>query len=400
MAKEWKPRRVTSEDERGGGSSDYISLDEGEKMLGHALFEADPSVDEPGYYEYMEHWINGIRKSVPCAGEDCPLCAEGERPKTRAKTLWLLVTDNKGTKLDPPQLRIFNFNYNLIKQFTELRGEDEKIKGRQFRISKVDDRGNYAVIPKAETLKVAEVKEWLKNPAAPDFDQLVTSQLRKGMEGFVTARAMEDDEPEEAAAPSTTKGAASKGAAAKSAPAKTKKKDWPAEAEDLVVTVDEVDPANTMLVSADEYDGQVKVWGTDKLDLTEIDDGATVKLDWITDADDDYVATSCAVIGADEPEEAVADVDAPDAAVLPDKIVGEDFTVVSVDASNSTIEVKSDELTLEFTLYFLDTMQVDFDDYEDGTTIVVTAEKDADGDMVATAVPTTKKATGTKVKKG
>src|ERR1051326_4751443 len=118
--KEWKPRRVRSEDDR-GGSSDFLSLDEGQKFLGFALFDADPAKDEKGYYEYMNHWIGGSKNgtAVPCAGDDCPYCEDGEKPRDVALTLWLVVKDENGSTPDPPELRIFRANSLVIKQFTE-----------------------------------------------------------------------------------------------------------------------------------------------------------------------------------------------------------------------------------------------------------------------------------------
>ena len=63
--KKWTPRRVRNEEERGTGTSGFITLDEGEKFLGYALFEADPAEDDPAYYEYLDHWNTAARRSVP-----------------------------------------------------------------------------------------------------------------------------------------------------------------------------------------------------------------------------------------------------------------------------------------------------------------------------------------------
>jgi hypothetical protein len=383
-AKEWKPRRVRSEDERGSGSSQYITLDEGQKFLGYALFEGDPAEDEPGYYEYLEHWDTGARRSIPCAGDDCPFCEDGDKPKDRAKTLWLVTKNEKGDVLDPPELRIFNFNSILIKQITEMRGEGDKIFGRLFRVTRTDDRGNYVLMPKDD----------MKSKDAPDFDAMVTSQLRKAMEGIAVARAMDDDDDDDDE-DEKPKGK-SKKTADKSKP-KAKKAEasdeWPDDGlDEVTVTVAKVEKAGQWIeVASDDYDGKVKVWTTDDIefDLTDLskDDEVTVSAEGPDDDGDYILNTEPEVVESAEPEDEDEDETAKDEddAELPDGIEDEQFEVVSVDADESTIELTNDEFS--FTLYFLDTMEVDFDDYETGTKVKVSAEKDSQGDLVATEVP-------------
>lgn len=390
MAK-YKPRRVTSEDERFSGGGQYMTLaSEGEKFLGYALFEANPAVDEPGYYEYMEHWVqNGAKgSSVPCAGEDCPLCEEGERPRNRAKTLWLVLEDQKGSKLDPPELRIFNLNGKLIKQFTDFRSEDEKIKGRKFRVTRSDDSGNYTLMPKTDFLKIAQVKEHLKGKDAPDIESMVTSQLNKAMEGLATARAMADDDVDETPEPQKGKGKSS--AKGKAEPKKKDKEDWPEEADEITVTVVSTDDDdNTMVVTSEEYEDEATVWGTPDIDLTELEEDAEITISYVTDKDDDKVITSL-----EEAEGEGGTVDDEEEDELPDKIEGEEFTVLAVDGNEYTIDVENDEM--KFQLYIIDSMKIDFDDYEPGTKIIVNAEKDTSNDLVATEIPEIVKKSGAK----
>lgn len=394
----FKPRRVRDEDDRQTGSSGYIQLDEGERFLGIALFEGNPAEDEPGYYEYYEHWNNAAKRSVPCAGDDCPFCEDGEKPKVRAKSLWFVLKDNKGNEVN--ELRTFNLNSFLIKQFTELRHEDEKILGRTFRIARLDDRGNYSVMPKTDVAKKADVKAYLKD--APNYDQDVTNQLIKAMEGVAVARAMDDDDDDEDEAPKGAKGGKGAKSNGKKPPKDEEPDDedeeveWPEEAEDITVTVAKVgtkaDP-NTLEVTGEGYDGKTVVWGTGDIDVTELDKGDDIVIDYETDGDGDKVLSSMAAAEAeDEPEDEDAKTDLPDA--IEDVIL----EVVSVNAEESTIEVKNDEL--EFTLYFLDTMDVDFDDYKEGIKIDVDAEKDTAGDLVATKVPVIQKKAGGKKSEG
>lgn len=418
--KEWKPKRVRSEEERStGGNSSYITLKEdGEKFLGYALFEADPAEDEVGYYEYHEHWVTGGKgQSVPCAGDQCPFCEDGDRPKDRAKSLWLVTTDEKGNKLDPPQLRIFNLNSRVIKQFTEMRGEGDKIQGRLFRVSRLDDNGNYALLPKDPTLKKSEVKEHLKSKDAPDFDALVTAQLRKAMEGMSVRGAMDDDDDDDEPTEKKSK--------KKDKPAKSEKKskkaakeEWPDDGlDEEEVTVESVDEeGNFITVESDKYDGTINIYTTEDIefDLTDLSEGDEVTVTTSEkDGDGDYVLTaepeaeeSDESDEEDGDEEDGDDEDGDDEGDeeesedgLPDVIEDETFEVVTVDAPESTIDVKSDDLDLEFTLYFLDSgpaSKVDFDDYEPGAKIIVSAEKDSTGDLVATKVP---KIAGAKEKK-
>lgn len=400
--KQWTPRRVTNEDERGSGSSQYISLVEGEKFLGFALFEADPAATkDTGYYEYMEHWVQGAGRgtSVPCAGEDCPFCEDGDRPRTRAKTLWFVVTGPKGE--DVNELRIFNFNYNIIKQMTELRSEGDKIKGRLFRISRLDDRGNYAIMPKDTVLKVAEVKEYLADPSAPDFDDLVTSQLRKAMEGVALARALDDDDEEETPARGRSR---AKAKAEEDEPEDEEENDeWPEDAEGMIVTIVEVDAEeNNITVESDDFSTGIVMWGTDEVDVTEFDPEDVVEISYVADEAGDLLLTDDPLlqdIEAEGEETEEEEEEETEDGELPDLIEDQEFVIVSVDTENETLEVESEELGIAFTLFFLDqgpAAEVDFDDYKESDKIIVSCEKDSQDDMVATAVPEVVKAKTTR----
>ena len=458
--KEWKPRRVRSEEER-GGSSDFIQLDEGEKFTGYALFAGDPAKDEAGYYEFLQHWVTAGKsgRSVPCAGDECPFCEDGEKPRDVANTLWLVTKDEKGNVLNDGEgeLRIFKANSLIIKQFTEMRSEDEKITGRLFTVSRLDDRGNYMLAPKTKPpLTATKVKEHLKSKDAPDFDQMVTSQLRKAMEGVSLTRALDDDdEPEDE--PDEKKG--KKDAKDKK---KSKKEDWPDELDEVEVIVDSVeDDGNFFTASHEDYEGTKDIYTTKgiEFDLTDLSEGDTVTVttgeqdgdgDYILSAEpevegsggeehediedvtftitkvskknnsitvededdteatlvgseddmfEDYAKGEVVVISAewdDDDEEykvsVIANAAEPEAGGgdLPDKIEDESFTITEMDVKEQTMEVESEDLGLAFTLYFLDkgpASKVDFDDYEVGTVINLEAEKDSQGDMVATAVP-------------
>jgi ribosomal protein L12E/L44/L45/RPP1/RPP2 len=397
---QWTPRRVRNEEDRNTGSAGFIDLSEGENFLGYALFEGDPSKDEPGYYEYMQHWVPSAKggSSVPCAGDNCPFCEEGDKPRDVAYTAWLVTKDPKGNTLGKEgegEVLAFRANSIVIKQITEMRAEDESPRGLQFRVSRLDDRGNYILASKPKApLKVTAIKTLLKD-AGIDFDGMVTNRLRKAMEGIAVARALDDDDDDDNGAAPAKRGKPAAGKAAKSSG-----DEWPAKTKGLDVTVESIDDdGNFIMVESDDYDGPAKVWTTPDIDfdLETLEEGQEITVAYTTDADDDFVLSSEPVLAEEEAEEEEAEEDEAPAADndLPDELEDEEFEVVSIDKTNSTMDVKSDALDLEFTLYFLDrgpAGNVDFDDYEEGNTIVVSAEKDTVGDMVATVVPTLKEA--------
>lgn len=388
-ARQWTPKRVRDEEDRRTGSAGFIDLVEGENFLGFALFDGDPAKDEQGYYEYLQHWVPSGKggSSVPCAGDDCPLCEDGDKPRDVAYTAWLVVKDEKGADLNggEGEVRSFRANSLVIKQITEMRAEDESPIGVQFRVSRLDDRGNYLLAAKQKKpMTKTAVRETLK-ASGVDYDTMVTNRLNKAMEGLAVARAVnamdDDDEPTPA-----------KGKASTNSKRKSAQDEWPTEADDLDVVVDEADEdGNFVMVTSDDYDGPAKVWTNADISfsLESLEEGQALTISYESDPDGDFVLSAEPTIEEepDEDEEPVADNE------LPDELEDAEFEVVSIDVGSSTMEVKSDELDLAFTLYFLDrgpASKVDFADYEEGSVIILSAEKDTVGDMVATKVPTLK----------
>lgn len=384
MARTATVRRVRSEDDRATGSGDWMTLQEGQKFLGVALFDGDPTKDEPGYFEYMDHWHNESHKSIPCAGDDCPLCEAGERLRNRAKTYWYMISGPpNNTELG--KVMSFTMNGNLIRLFTEIRGEGDKIKGMPFRVTLLDDRGKYSLLPRTEgKLTAVQVKEFLAT--APKYEDQLNGQLNKAMEGLAVARAMsEDDEDEE----ETAEAVPAKKAAAKAKPAAKKAVDrdpWPDEADDVDVVVVGVE-GSTFTATSDGYEDEALIYGTDEVDVTDLTEGEIITISWVTDDDGDKVVTELAASEVTEPDK-----DAPDAEEdeneLPATIEGESFEVTEVGTNEEgTLQIKSDELGLDFTLYFLEGSDIDCEDYSVGDKVTVNAERDAMGDMVATEAP-------------
>lgn len=405
MPKTVTPRRVRSDEDRKAFSSDYMSLDEGEKFLGYALFEGDPKEDEAGYYEAFEHWLPSQNRSAPCADPECNYCDEGNKPRPRAQSAWLVTqtVDKAGvrTTLKEPKLMVFRMGPNLTKQFTELRSEGDKILGQMFRVTRVDEK-TYTIQPKAgETINKTAVKEALKG--CPDFEEQAIQSLNKSVESDSVRRALRDDDDDDDAPAEPAKGKGRGRAAADDEEADTPKdSEMPDEADDAVVTVMKaLKSKNQLQVEHDDW-GEFLVWGTSDVDVTEFAKGDTIEVAFVKDDDGDYVLTADPTTAEapepeEEPEEDDDKTEPENDNDLPDEVEDQEFVVTSVDPKEAIIGIKSDELGIDTLLYFLDSgagSETDFDDYDEGDTIVVSAEKDSSGDLVATAVPAKPKAAG------
>jgi len=394
MAKKtWQVARIRDEEDyKTGGNSDFLSLDEGENFLGYFLGEADEKIEDPAFFPYKVHWIN--KGSVPCAGEDCPYCQDGDRPRAKALTLWLVTRNPRGDKTEDGELMIWDMPVTVIRQLREFRAEDEQVKGRMFRVGRPEEK-QYALMPKTDVLKAKQIKEALKE--APDFEQMLTNKLRKALEGVALSRVLEDDVLEDDDDDDEPKGKSKSSSAKSSKKGKTKDDDdeattdeWPDDGLDgETVTVVKVEKEGQWVeVEADDYDGKIKVWTTDDIefDLTDLSKGDKVTVTTgEKDDDGEYVLT-------EEPETAGESSDGDDDETgdnnLPESIEDAEFEITEIDTANQTIEVKNDEY--EFTLFFLDkgpASKVDFDDYEAGNKVTFSAEKDSVGDMVATSIP-------------
>jgi hypothetical protein len=403
-SKPFVPRRIRNEDERSSFSSDYIQLAEGEKFYGYALFNGDPKQDEPGYYEYQEHYDPGLGKrgsSVPCNTNDCVYCEAGDRPKTRAKTLWL-ITQIGDKKLKTPELRIWNANFFVINTLTTMRNEGDPIMGRLFRVVRADDRGTY-VFDRREVkpLTKSEIKTTLEK--APDFEAMLTAQGKRVYDKLAAEQLYaedDEDEQEETPAPRSSRSQApagrrsAKGAVAEPEQAEEEEEteqpeeesepeEMPEEAEDELVVVRRVytrgAQKNMMSVSHEAY-GDFDVWGTSEINITQLEAGDELLISWYTDEEGDVVLL-------DDPKDAGEVADGGEASELPHEIENEVFVVTAVNEDEESLDVENDELGLSFPLYFMQGLQIEWGDYEPGTKIKVTAEQDSYGTMVATDVP-------------
>jgi hypothetical protein len=119
----------------------FMRLKAEESFRGHALFEPDPELaDNPGYYEYYDHFDKQGNTYVPCAGDKCPFCAANDNPSTRAMTLWYFPgADVKD------QIKVFTMNYSTINDITDEAEEEDGILGKVIRIKRLSDKGDYKV---------------------------------------------------------------------------------------------------------------------------------------------------------------------------------------------------------------------------------------------------------------
>jgi hypothetical protein len=430
----YQVRAVRSADDRKLGG-EFFSLKPKESFEGYALFKPDPELsDNTGYFEYFEHYSKATGY-VACAGpDDCPFCKTGDRPNTRAKSVWLV----------DGEVKVFNLNYSLIQELYDYLTEDEVVLGQLWRIKRLNDRGNYSVRLKPGKMTQKDLKESLKN--VPDVEAITTTRMRKALEEMDAADALEDNgDGDEDEAPKARKGSKAE---------KTKAEPEPEneDIEDETVTITSVSKKNNT-INVEYNDEDVLLYGTADIDVSDFKKGDEVVVSAATDADDDYVLSSLepatqeeqagdgvfedttgevgkvtksnktaevevegedvvlwftsdedfeyAVKGASivfsaekdkDDDWVVSSVRSAEAdggsSELPDKFERETFTVANVDEQEETIDLEGevDGTNYEFTLYFLkdgDASDVDFDDYKDGMEVIVTAVKDEDKDMVA-----------------
>lgn len=362
--------------------SQFLTLPKiGADFTGVALFTPDPEQDDnPGYFEYFDHWDEKEHSYVPCAGDNCPFCKVGDRPSTRAKTLWF-VDD---------EVKIFTLNWSMINEFADMLSEDETVLGQTFRIKRLDDRGKYRISAKGAKMTKKNLSAILDGDDLPDLEDLVTAQLRRSLEDMDVASAMEDDddddETEEETAPKARRGKAAK------KPEPEPEADAEDDLEDLSVTIISVSKAKgTIKVEGEDLEDELVILVGDDNDVADFKKGMEIVISTDYDEDDDeHTLGEWAEAGEEEAEE---EDEEPAEGELPQNIEDEEFEIVNVDADEETIDVKNDDY--EFTLYFLDegeASEVDFDEYEDGETIVISAVQDKEGDMVATTVPEKPKA--------
>ena len=191
MAKtQFRVRTVKSKEDRKRPSV-YLRLKTDEYFKGYALFEPDPELeDNPGYYEYYDHYDSQANQYVPCAGDKCPFCRTNDNPSTRAMTAWYFPDNDKAD-----QIKVFTMNFSTTQDMTDIAEEEDGVIGKHFRVKRLSDKGEYRLRPTSEKkLTKGDIKKALKE--IPDFEDMVNKQLRIQMERLNALEALEDDEDE------------------------------------------------------------------------------------------------------------------------------------------------------------------------------------------------------------
>ena len=356
MAKKGKGKSLTirtvrsKEDRR--RPSVFMRLKTDESFKGVALFEPDPELDDnPGYYEYYDHYDKQGNSYVPCAGDACPFCAANDNPSTRALTVWYFP--DAGDAKD--RLKVFTMNYGTINDISDEAEEEEGIQGKKLRIKRLSDKGDYKVrVLSDKPLTKTELKKLLKEleEKFPDgLEGLVLKQLKAQMERLKALDALDDDDDEDEDEPK--KGKARRGKAVE---------------EDDDEDEDEDDDSDDEDEDDDDSD-------EDEDDDEDDDDESDDEDD---DSDDDE--------DEDEDEE---DGDDDDSGV----IEGVEYEVVKFQEKDEIFDLKNDDGKVK--MWVGDGVDVDASEVKKGTTVTVDAEQDDEGDWIITALKI-KKARGGK----
>lgn len=310
-----------------------------ESFRGVALFEPDPEIAEnPGYYEYYDHYDKQGNTYVPCSGEDCPFCAANDSPSTRALTAWYFpeASDAKD------QIKLFTMNYSTIEDITDESEEEDGVLGKKIRIKRLDDRGNYKikVLPdKPLTVKLRkELIARLETEILQDkgLEGLVLSQLKRQLERLKALDALEDDDEDEDEKKTTR---------SKTTTTKTRrgKKEEDEDEEDEEEDEDE-----------------------DEDEATDEEEEA--------DEDDDE---------EDEDEEETEDEDEEESEESEEISAGV-YEVVRIQKRDEIFDLKNDDGDVK--MWLGDGVEVDYDVIVKGTIVVVDAAKDDEGDWVIAAI--------------
>lgn len=328
--------RVVRTKEERSRPSVFLRLKTDEAFKAYAIFEPDPELeDNPGYFEYYDHYDRQANSYVPCAGDRCPFCAANDNPSTRALTVWYFP--DAGDVKD--QIKVFTMNYNTINDSTDESEDEDGIIGKKVRIKRLDDRGGYKVriVKGDKALTKSELKKVLKQleELFPNGLQgLVEKQLKAQMERLKAVAALDDDDNDDEPATKTRKGKA-------------------VEDDDNDDDEDEDDEEDEDEEEDDEED-----------DDDEDDD----------DDDDDEDSNDDDDDGDDDEDDSDDD----------ESLVGAEVEVTSTNEKDEFINGKLDGNKVK--LWANDGVDVDWDTVKKGATVIVNAEKDDEGDWIFTEI--------------
>lgn len=324
-------RRVTTREERTRPSV-FLRLKVDEQFTAHALFEPDPeSADNPGYFEYFDHYDQQANQYVPCAGDKCPFCLANDNPSTRAMSLWYLPNNAANE-----QLKVFTMNFSTANDAMDIAEEEDGIIGKGFRVKRIGERGEYRIRPTtAKPLSKSEIKKLLKG--APDLEALVQDSLKRQWERLKAMEALADDEDE----------------------AEEEVEDDDEDEEEELPKARKGKKASAAVEEAEEEDEDEEEEEEDE----EEDEEAADEAEEDEDAEDE-----------DEEDEETAD----------EELEGVVVEVLKPNEDDEIIDVKMDGKKV--TLWIGDGVAVDWAKIKKGVSLTVDAVKDDEGDWVASSI--------------
>jgi hypothetical protein len=333
-------RRVKTKEDRKRPSV-FMRLKTDENFTAHALFEPDPELeDNPGYFEYYDHWDQQGNTYVPCVGEDCPFCAANMNPSTRALTAWYFPTNEKGD-----QIKLFTMNFGTTEQTAAESDDEDGILGKPVKIRRMDDRGDYRVrIQKEKPLTKAQLKAILAEVEEMDLPSIVDRQLQTQLERLKAVDALEDDEDDDEEETPTR---------SKSKPS-TRKGKVIEEEEDEDEDEDEEDEEEEEEEDEDEDEDEEEDDDDDDEDEEEDDEEGEEDED---EEDDEEEATQ--ISGA--------------------------YEIVKPSATDETFDLK-DADGKKVKMWVNEGVEVDYEDYAKGTMVNVEAQQDDEGDWIITKI--------------
>jgi hypothetical protein len=388
----------------------FMRLKTNEAFKGVALFEPDPEIeDNPGYFEYYDHYDKQGNAYVPCAGDRCPFCAANDNPSTRALTVWYFpqAADVKD------RIKVFTLNYSTINDIADEAEDEGGILGKVVRIKRLSDKGDYRVkITTDKALTKKEVKEamaLLQEKFSDGLVSLVERQLKAQMERLKAMDALDDDEDDDDELTTSKKG-------------KPVVDDDDDDDDDEVTDEkDDDDDDDTEGISEEEFEivkvskkknsitvehegEQIElVADEDEISVADFKKGQTVTVSAEYD-DDEETWTLTAVEEAEaEAEEADDDDDDDDgdaAADTPDEeeaeITGAVYEVVKVQEKDEIFDLKNDDGKVK--MWLGEGVDVDYDVIKKGVAVKLDAVQDEEGDWIITEISVAKSGKGGKKK--
>jgi len=342
-------RRVKTKEDRQRPSV-FMRLKTDQSFKAIALFEPDPELeDNPGYFEYYDHYDKQANQYVPCAGDKCPFCAANDNPSTRALTVWYFP--DAGDVKD--QVKVFTMNYSTIGDITDEAEEEDGILGKKIRIKRLSDKGDYKVrVLSDKPLSKSDLKKIMKalGEKFPDgLEGLVTVQLKKQLERLKALDALDDDDDDDD---------------------------------------DDDEPKLSRKGKAVDDDEDEDDESDDEDEDDESDDEDEDDEDEESDDDEDEESED------DEDEESDDDDDEESEA---EEISATEFEVVKIQEKDEIFDLKNEDG--KFKMWLGEGVDVDYEVVKKGTSVTIDAQQDAEGDWIITAMKYKKpKSTKTKPK--